>query len=163
MALLLLGGAIAVYAATALGFPAKYVLDADERPAGMTNARLTASEMDQLGITQNPGIVDDERLADQFGDRREDGPEEGHVQVLTVAGGGGRIIVAALRYADEPAAQDGASEMRALCSFAGGAVLRDGDVVVALLPEDGASRGSVRAAALALQEKTPALRSICGL
>lgn len=162
--LLLVGGAVAIYAAGAFGFPSKYVLDAGERPAGMANARLTAAELDELGIEENPGELSAEDIEDWEHDLgREDGhAKEANIQVLSTSSGG-RVLVFAARYANEDDARAASGDLRAVCSFASGAVLRDGSVVVTVLPDDGATRIDVRAVAGALREKTSDLRAICGL
>ena len=75
---------------------------------------------------------------------------------------GGRVAILALKYDKDDAARSAAADMRALCTFANGAVLRDGSVLVVVVPEDAVSRSSVRAVASALREKTDDLRPVCG-
>lgn len=160
VAILLVGGAVAVFVATALGYPDKYVLEGNERPSGMTDARLSQDEMDDLGITSNPGEIDKARLQDEFETNDGRSPDQGNAQVLQA--GSGRVVILALKYQDEEQARDATSQLRALCSFANGAVLRDADVRVAIVPDEGASRSDVRAVAAALLEKTSALEAVCG-
>lgn len=159
LAVLVVGGAIA-FVATALGYPDKYVLERSEMPSGMSNARLTRSELDDAGMESNPGPMDPAALEDNFGGDSSD-VEKAHGQILSTSDGG-RIAILALKYVDEDAARSAAAEARMLCSFANGAALRDGDVLVVLFPE-GASRAAVREAASALREKTGDLAPVCGL
>lgn len=154
---LLLGGAVAIYVATAAGYPDAYVLSRGEYPQGVSLARLSAGDREELGIAENPGEMDPADL-----DFARDTPaERGYMQVLQT-GNGGRIVVMALQYATEEDAKGAALDARALCSFANGVALRDGRVVVAVLPEDGASRSSVLAVGRALVDKKDGLKAVCG-
>lgn len=159
-ALLLLGGAVAVYVATTPGYPDDYVLARGEYPSGMSLARLSADDMDQLGIRRNPGEIDAAEL-DSY--ETDDGvrPERGYAQVIETADGG-RVVALALAYPSEDDVQERAREARALCSFASAAVLRDGKILVLIIPEDGASRTAVRAVTAALRDKTSDLAPVCG-
>jgi len=159
VALLLLGGVVAVYVATAKSYPGSYLLETREYPSGLSKARLSADELDELGMRSNPGEIDRDQL-DTFETPDGTDPEEGHALVLQDASGA-RVIVTAVRYADEEDAVDAAKQARALCSFANGAVLRDGKVLVGILPERGGSRTEARAVASALREKTDDLVTVC--
>ena len=164
VALLLVGGA--VFVATALGYPDKYVLDEDEMPAGMSNEDLSASDLREAGMRENPGEIDWDRseLADAFSQAGIDDPEEAHGQVLDA--GSSEIVILALKYPNEEDARSAAQSMRRICSFgsAGGVqalVMRDGDVVVAIVSDDGASRAQVQAVGEALREKASGLERAC--
>lgn len=161
--LLVLGGvAYGAYTLLGLGYPDKYLVDADEMPEGMSEARLTSQERDQVGIEENPGRMSEDRL-DDFAARNGARPDEGWTQVLGDSSGGTqRVAVVALQYANEEDAKSGASQLRALCSFAGGAVLRDGDVVVAVVPDGNGMRSSVPVVARIVQDKSGAT-TVCGL
>lgn len=159
----LVGLGAAAFAITgALAYPDKYLLEEDEIPAGLAEGRLTAEEREEYGVTSNPGEISSDEL-DQFSDREGDPPEKGWVQVLGDSGGGTqRLVVLALQYENEDSAKSAATQLRALCSFAGGAVLRDGDVVVALAPEGSGMRASVPVVAKLIEEKSGAA-AICGV
>lgn len=166
VALLLVGGAIAVFVATVLGYPDKYVLERDEMPSGMSNARLTSTELRDAGMSGNPGEIDwqDSEFADAFSQAGLDDPERAHGQVL--AAGASKIVVLALKYPDADAAQSAAQSMRQICSFGsvGGLqamVMRDDDVLVIVISEDGASRAQVQAVGSALREKASGLERSC--
>lgn len=166
VALLLVGGAIAVFVATALGFPDRYVLDEDEMPRGTSNARLTSSELRDAGMRKNPGPIDWEQseIADGFAQVGLDDPEEAHGQIL--AAGAAKIVVVAMKYPSEKDAQEAAQTMRRVCSLgaAGGVhavVLRDGDVLVVVLSDEGASRAEVQSVGSALREKASGLERAC--
>lgn len=166
VAILLLGGAVAVFVATALGFPDKYVLERSEMPSGMSNARLSAGDLRDAGMTENPGYIDwdESALADAFSRAGIDDPDEAHGQVLQA--GGDQIAIVAMKYANEDAARAAATDLRAICSFGSvsgieATVLRDGDVVVAVFSDDGASRAQVRAVSEALREKVDDLVQSC--
>lgn len=160
LAVLLLGGAVAVYVATALGYPDKYVLDADEMPAGMSNARLSANDREESGLRSNPGEMDRDKLEQDM--PLDPSPDRGYAQILATSDGS-RVVSVAFKYADEEAARSSTTQLRAVCSFADGIVLRDADVVVMIFPEDGATRSNARAVANALIDKTGGdLVSVCG-
>ncbi|HET6405049.1 MAG TPA: hypothetical protein VFH78_10415, partial [Candidatus Thermoplasmatota archaeon] len=162
----LLVGAVVVFAAVALGFPEKYVLDDDEMPPGMSNARLSSSELRDAGMSRNPGPIDWDRsvFADGFAQTGADDPKEAHGQVL--AAGAARIVILAMQYPNEDEARDAAQQMRTICSFGGRAgvqavVLRDEDVVVVVMSGEGATRAQVSAVASALTEKVEDLSRVC--
>lgn len=161
VALLVVAGVV-VFAATALaGYPEKYLLDEDEQPDGMRIARLSQDERDELGVTENPGRIDREKLRSDYETQSGVEPEDGYALVLA-DGSGARIAVLAFQYANEEDAQAGAREARAVCSFAGGAVLRDGDVVVLVVRVGGSSSNAVSEVAAALRDKEPDLARVCG-
>jgi hypothetical protein len=158
VALLVVGGAVAVFVATAMGYPDKYLLENREAPGGMSKARLSEDEMDEIGIGSNPGQIEDARLDEYpMGDERA---EEAWMEVLT-DGGGARVVIIAARFAEEEQAIDAAKQARAACSFRSGAVLRDGEVLVVVLPDSGASRAQARAVADALRDKARGLETVC--
>lgn len=160
VALLLVGGAIAIYAATELGYPGKYTLDDGEMPTGVSEARLTRSEMDDLGIRENPGEMDKDAFRDNAPSDPDNEPDTVVAQVLQDRSGN-RILLLAMKYPTEEDARAAAADARALCSFAAGSALRDGDVLVLLFPE-GASSSTVGSVARALLAKADGLEPVCG-
>lgn len=166
VALLLVGGAIAVFVANVFGYPDKYVLERDEMPPGMSNSRLTASELRDAGMSENPGEIDWEasEFAGAFSQAGLDDPDRAHGQIL--AAGASEIVILALKYPDADAAQSAAQSMRQVCSFGsvGGLqamVMRDQDVIVIVVSEGGASRAQVQAVGSALREKASGLERSC--
>lgn len=146
-----------------MGYPGRYTLDDGDMPSGVSEARLSRSEMDEMGIASNPGEMDAEKFRDGAPMREGNDPEEVHAQVLA-DGRGARVTILAMQYADEEGARTAANDARVLCSTRfglNGAVLLDGDVVVLLVPE-GASLETVGSVARALLDKTDSLAPVCG-
>lgn len=147
-AILLVGGAVAIYAATELQYPNAYLLeDADERPSGVTPRQMTRSEMDGLGITENPGEMDKEAF-DSFtqGAIRHD-PKEVHAQALRT-NAGQPIFVFALKFDNEEDARESAQDQTARLACTGRTgrtvtLLRDNDVVVAIFSDASAQSAHV--------------------
>ena len=163
VAILLIGGAVAIYAATNLGYPERYLLDEDERPAGYTNARLSANEMEELGIERNPGEVSRDVIERREQELGRDGSdaEEAHLQVLMTPSGA-RVLITAARYESEDAAKSAVNDLRMLCSVRMGSVLRDGNVVVTLLHPDGVAPAQARTVLEALRAQNGDLVRMCG-
>lgn len=140
VALVVVGGGIAAYAATALKYPNAYLLeDADERPSGITVRQLTRGQMDGLGITENPGEMDKEAF-DSFtqGAIRHE-PEEVHAHALQ-GSAGDQIFVFAVKFANEQEARESSQDQTARVACTGRTgrtvtLLRDSDVVVAIFSE----------------------------
>lgn len=157
VAVLLVGGGVAIYAATDLTYPNKYVLDDDEMPSGVSNARMSRGDLADAGMEKNPGAMDEEQFKSDYPTRNQ--PEEAHSQVLQTSAG--RVVVLSLRYADEDTARAAAAEARALCSFAGAAALRDGDVLLLVVGDDTPS-DVVAPIVRTLKEKVSSLDQACG-
>lgn len=157
--LLLAGGAAAIYFLFVETYPEKYLVKESETPPGMRIATLSASELDQLGMDDNPGEIDRNDLEDRFStsDGRE--PAEGWGEILQ--SGNSRVALFALRYENDDDARDAVRTLSTICGFANGAVLRDGPVVVVIVPE-GASRANVLSLVEVLQDKASGLAPWCG-
>lgn len=157
--LVLAGGAAAIWFLLVETYPEKYLVKESEAPPGTRIASLSPSELDSLGMDENPGQIDREELEDRFStsDGRE--PEEGWGEVLQ--SGNNRAAIFALRYADEDDARAAGRTLATICGFANGAVLRDGEIVVVVLPE-GASRSNVLALVGVLRDKASDLDPVCG-
>ncbi|HUR70251.1 MAG TPA: hypothetical protein VM370_13485 [Candidatus Thermoplasmatota archaeon] len=172
VALLLVGGAVAVFVATTQGYPEKYVLRSSDHPDGMGRASMSQDDLADLGMTENPGEVDMDQsdLADLLQAMRMDEPDRSHAQILSDSSGA-RVIILALKYADEDQAKENAKQARALCNtqlvrtvgLAPGVVLRDGDVLVGVLAENGASNTQARAVGQALRDNVRGLAPVCGI
>lgn len=159
--LLLVGGAVAVFVATSMGYPDAYTLSPSEYPSGMTTAPLRQSDRDN-GLEDNPGPIDMDAMDPRVADRLEtdDGDRPlAHGQILSA--GGSRISILALKYGDAGAAQEAGENAKAICTFLSGAVMRDGAVLVVIMPES-PNTSQVRAVANALDAKTPDLARVCG-
>lgn len=159
--ILLVGGGVAAYLVNAESYPDKYVLKPQQYPQGLSTAPLSSGDRERAGVTSNPGAIDPDSLS-SFETSDGTPPEQGYLLALSDAGGA-RIAMIALEYGNEVDALDFAKQARAICSFANGAALRDGKVLVLVIPENGASKAQVVTVARALLDKNGDLDPVCGV
>lgn len=160
---LLLTSGVAVGAMYALdagpfAYPNKYILQDDEIPRGLRNAPLDAEAREELGLTSNPGEVDPSTIVDDTGGPR---PERAWVQGLTNGASEPIVVIVALDYGNRDDADDAASRLQAGCMFRDGfTLLRDGDVLVLVMPENGGD-GYVASVVAALKRQNADLSTVC--
>lgn len=141
-------------------YPRRYMLEGGEVPARMELMDLPADAEEEFGITENPGRIDRDRLA-EFGQGPAPEPKDGWAEVLTPTSTPAPVVVLALRFADEDAAKTWASLVSTQCSRGGGAVLQDGDVAVLVFGEGTTASAHAGRVVDALEEEAPALNNLC--
>lgn len=110
-------------------YPDRYLLEKEEVPPSLRLTSLPVEVREELGVTENPGKVRDDKL-DGFRQGAIE-PEEGWIETVTPRGQYVPVLIMALRFADADAASDWAADSAAE-GCQGGTILKDGKVIVAV-------------------------------
>lgn len=157
-------GGMYVFDVGPFAYPERYLLEKDEIPAGMFMMPIDPDLRTEIGMRENPGEISTRDLMDSF-EMGGPYPEAGWAQQLGgdgPTGGDVPVVILALKFANEEDAKTAAARFRFGCAGGGLAVLRDGDVVVVVAPQDeNEGRPFVNAVVSALIRKAPDLVRLC--